>query len=111
MGLAEEGTITFVLEHEHQDWPTNDQGYKFGTIDTGQGVKAGAVKNPDKTLELRVSGPFGRQFHFHRPIPPCDERGLTVAITWKEPEVKLYLNGQEVETQNISGSADPTSDW
>ena len=64
MVLSDEGTIAFVLQHEHQDWLTNDHAYNFGTIDTGQGVKVGVVKHPDKTLELRVSDPFGQEFNF-----------------------------------------------
>ena len=96
MSTPNEGTLMFWLKHEHKDWSTNSEGYDFGSIEK-PGISAKAVKHPDKTIELNFSGPFG-QLSFRPPVPKCDERGLQVAITWKGPEVKLYLNGQLVDT-------------
>jgi hypothetical protein len=98
MGIEKEGSITFTLKHEHKDWATNDSGYRFGTVKIS-GVSVEAVKNPDRTVQLKVSGPLGKDFEFRTYIPECDERGLFVAITWKEPEINLYLNGKLVETK------------
>jgi hypothetical protein len=96
MNIPNEGTFMFWLKHEHKYWTTNTEGYDFGSIKK-LGLSANAVKHPDKTIELKFSGPFG-QLNFRRPIPKCDERGLQVAITWKDSEVLLYLNGQLVDT-------------
>lgn len=92
MSIREEGSVTFWLRHKHADWTTNSNGYSFGNIDTSE-ISVDAVKHPDRTIELTVSGPLGKDFTLRYPIPKCDARGLFVAITWESPEVKLYLNG------------------
>lgn len=99
MGLKNEGTMVFWLNHEHKDWSTNSSGYNFGTSRM-EDISAETTKHPDKTIEIKLTGPFDKSFVFRRPIPQCDPRGLQVAITWKDDEVKLYLNGQLVETKN-----------
>ena len=96
MNDQNEGTLAFLLKHEHRDWTTNSNGYDFGSFEK-PGLSANAVKHPDKTIELKFYGPFG-QLRFRRPIPRCDERGLQVVITWRDSEVKLYLNGELVDT-------------
>lgn len=98
MGLKNEGSIVFGLSHEHKDWPTNSSGYKFDIIEQ-KDISVEAKKLPDKTIEIKLTGPFDKTFVFQRPIPQCDERGLQVAMTWKDDEVKLYLNGQLEETK------------
>jgi len=77
------------LNHEHKDWSTNSSGYNFGTIKQGD-ISAEAKKHPDKTIEIKLTGPFDKAFVFQRPIPQCDQRGLQVAMTWKDNKVQLY---------------------
>ena len=96
MNNQNERTLVFWLKHEHRDWTINSNGYNFGLFEK-PGISANAVKHLDRTIELKFSGPFG-QLHFRRPIPRCDERGLQVVITWRDSEVKLYLNGKLVDT-------------
>ena len=103
MSLKNEGSMAFVLQHEHTDWPTNAHGYNFGAAGS-EGVTASAVKYPDKTLEIQVTGPFDEAFTFRQPAPECGERGLPVALTWKGQEVTLYLDGKAVETLRANGS-------
>lgn len=101
LSLENEGHITFWIRHEHRDWSTNSAGYNLGQI-AEPGISVDAKKHPDKTVELKVLGPFGHHFTFRTQIPPSDEHGLFVAITWKDRNVHLYLNGQRVETLHAS---------
>ena len=102
MSVQKEGTITFWLRHEDEDWPINSNGYRFPTV-THDGISVEPVKLPDKTMEVRVYGLLGQALTFRNPIPPCDERGLFVVITWKAPEwVKLYFNGNPIETRQTN---------
>ncbi len=101
MGIQSEGSITFWLRHEHEDWTTNSESYHFATVKR-PGVAVKAIKHPDKTIELELSGPLGQHFDFRHLIPECEARGLFVAITWKAPELNLYLNGKLVEAVSLS---------
>lgn len=98
--LEKEGTVEFRLTHQRPDWSRDDHRYKFGPFQYGD-IIVQAVKQPDKTVEITIRGPFGKRFTFHRPMPPC-ENELHVVITWKEQKVNLYLNGKLVETQEIT---------
>ena len=101
MSLKQEGSMDFWLKHPHRDWATNDNGYRFGPF-SYEGITCSAIKHPNRTIEISVRGPFDRRFTFRYPMPQCDERGLHVAITWKDDQVKLYLNGKHVGTQWVS---------
>ncbi len=100
MGLKNEGSIVFELKHEHKDWSTNSLGYNFKGIEL-QEISAEAKKHPDKTVEIKIVGPFDKSFVFKRPIPPCSQRGLHIAMAWKDNEVKLYLNGKPEDSKSI----------
>ena len=89
-----EGTLAFWLNHRHKDWTTNSNGYDFGSFEKSR-LTANSVKHPDKTIELKFSGPFGQR-RFQCPIPKCV--ALMVGITWRDSEVKLYLNGELIDT-------------
>ena len=97
--LANEGTVTFFLEHKNVDWTTDRDGYNFPDVQHGP-ISVSARKHPDRTVSIEISGPFGNNYDFREPIPECDERGLHVAITWGKNEVKLYLNGKPVKTRS-----------
>jgi hypothetical protein len=99
--LSKEGSIAFLLKHEHPDWATNDRAYKFGPFDQ---VLVGIVafKNADRTLEIRVA--FPDFFHtFRGPIPPLSDDGLRVMVSWKDKkEITLWMNGAKVQSAPFS---------
>lgn len=105
MGLKNEGSIVFWLSNEHKDWPTNSSGYNFPTV-KHKDITAEVKKHPDKTVEIKLTGPFDKTFTFRNPIPLCDQRGLQVAMTWKDDEVQLYLNGKPIKTKTVEESAE-----
>jgi hypothetical protein len=103
MGLKNvknEGSIVFWLNHEHKDWPTNSSGYNFDTVQN-EDISAEVTKHPDKTVEIKLTGPFDKTFVFRRSIPPCDQRGLQVAMAWKDDNVQLYLNGNPEDSKTV----------
>jgi hypothetical protein len=100
MSIKNEGSLVFWLNHEHKDWPTNSSGYNFGTSRI-EDISAETKKHPDKTIEIKIIGPFNKTFVFQRPIPPCDQRGLQVVITWGNDKVQLYLNGKLEDSKTI----------
>jgi len=100
MGIKNEGSIVFWLNHEHKDWSTNSSGYNFGITKQGD-ISVEAKKLPDKTIEIKLVGAFDKTFVFKNPIPQCDRRGLQVAVTWKNNKVELYLNGKPVDSKTV----------
>jgi hypothetical protein len=90
--------------HEHKDWVTNPYGYNFGTVKL-QEIVIEVVKQPDKQLEISVTGPFDSAFVFSSPIPHCKDNACLVAVTWSNCNVHLYLNGKREATKNVSQSA------
>ena len=104
MAAKAEGTITFWLRHEHPDWVTNESGYDFEPVQS-ESVSVEVRKEPEKTVAIKLIGPYDQSFLFHQPIPPCDDRGLFVALTWKNRNVTLHLNGKEVDTSAARDSA------
>lgn len=60
----------------------------------GRGATVKVAKNPDQTVNVTVELK-GMTFTFHARMPRCDSRGLFVAVTWSNTEVKLYLGGIE----------------
>jgi len=92
-----EGTMAFRLIHENPDWATDKNTYVFGEIQKSS-VRIDPTKRPPNIIELKVKGICGKDFTRNYPAFPCDERGLRVAISWKTPEVKIYMNGQHMET-------------
>jgi hypothetical protein len=92
-----EGTMAFRLIHENPDWATDNNTYAFGEIQKSS-VRIDPTKRPPNIIELKVKGICGKNFTRNYPAFPCDERGLRVAISWKTPKVKIYMNEQHVET-------------
>ncbi len=94
------GSATFCIRHEHPDWGRNGQEYRFQPVEV-QGVTISAVKHPDRALEIELKGALDRRTVFRSPIPPYDpQKGICVGLTWKDPEIKLYLQGKLVQTIN-----------
>jgi len=96
--LNKRGSAAVLITHEDEDWMTNDSRYAFGPYEEDE-ISVSAIKQPDKTLDIAISGPFGEIFTFEPPLPDIDEKNLPVAITWENKKVKLYLAGQLVETK------------
>jgi len=100
MGIVDEGTISFWCKHEQPNWPSNSAGYDFGTFEVQQ-MKFKVTKHPDCHLELDIEGPLGVHRIVRLPFPLCEDLGLHVAITWKRPEIIVYLNGQPAQIITI----------
>jgi hypothetical protein len=100
MAVTSEGTLSFRCSHSDKDWATNAKGYRFEGISVDE-LKASALKHPNRTVSVYFSGPHGKDFSFHHPMPLCDLRGFLVVITWTTNAVKLYLNGGLVESVEI----------
>ncbi len=102
--IPEKGTIAAWFTHDDLSWSTNDVGYNFDLFEYKTlGIRP--TKHPDKTIEIQVTGLRGEDFVFRHPMPACDARGLHVVLVWTAAEVKLYLNGEPVESAPF-GSAD-----
>ena len=96
MSLEQEGSLTFWLQHQHTDWQTNSQDYKFGPFNA-HGLSWVAFKHPDRSFQVVISGALSRPSTFNTRVPDiADPQGLFVVITWRFPTVTLYLNGQPV---------------
>lgn len=99
--IQNEGSITFTLTpgpNMPSDWPTDSGQYRFPPF-SSHGITLQCTKNEDRTLQAEVQGPLGQPFVFREPLPPeTDPQRLPIAITWKHPEVTLYLNGKPVRT-------------
>ena len=100
MGLQDEGTVEFFLEHPDTDWPTNTNTYNFQTL-SSQGITVMAVKRADKTLKLSVAGPLGQSFHYEGAVPRIGKKGLHVAISWSQLQITIYLAGKLVEKFSV----------
>jgi ribosomal protein S13 len=103
--IQNEGSITFWISHPHNDWPLNGYGYDFGRLNFPQfGIALSVVKNPDRTLEITISGPLYRTYVLKNRIQDSiiKNNRLFIAITWKYPKVTLYVNAQNTQTVDIS---------
>lgn len=96
--VQREGTVAFVVKHADADWSTNQKEYDFGRFEQ-PGIAIVVKKHADGSVQVAVAGPLGRDFTFRKPCPDCAAGDLFVAVTWKEHEVNLYLNGQLAESQ------------
>ena len=93
MGIEEEGSIAFRMRHADADWATNDQPYRFNPVEIGP-VRAWAMKRPDGMVEFHVVGALNSEIVLEGKMPPVNEHGLHVVITWSKKEVQLYLNAR-----------------
>lgn len=96
--LTREGTVLFWLRHHHPDWDTNRDGYKFPDFEHGP-IKVCCRKTPQRQLSIEISGPFGNTYDFTEPIPRKSEKGVSVAIRWKDGSVTLNLQGQRAKVR------------
>ncbi len=104
-----EGTIAVCCEHEHKDWLRNQQRYTFPPQAVPNGGTFQVVKHGDGTIEAALSQVAATNITFrvnqslvppsNRPDRPHD---LFVAVTWTPSQVRLYLNGHQMETRFLS---------
>ena len=93
--MQDRGTMSFKISHEHVDWMTNAQGYKFGSFGDGKTLDVVVLKNPDLSLEVRIV--FEHHFHtFSGPIADFAARELSVTFSWDPDEIKLLIDGVQV---------------
>jgi len=79
------------------DWATNEKEYTY--TGSNPGITATVYKHGDRTVEIRIAGPFERSFRFVSAIPECGSDPLRVRLTWREGEIRLFLNDKAVETK------------
>lgn len=97
---SDEGTVSFWLRPERPGGLTDASVVRFPPVSHGS-LRVTAVKNPDGKITITTDGLHGRTFTFSEPIPPCDERGLFVVVTWTTAKVELYFNGKAVNHINV----------
>ena len=98
--LQNEGTVEYNLRpgpNMPGDWATNSDRYTFPPFDR-HGISIQCVKHEDGTLEVEVTGVLGQLFVFRETLPEVDPKRLHVAVTWKHPEINLYLGGRPIKT-------------
>ena len=67
----------FRLIHEHEDWIANEVVYDFGMYTEGT-IILEAIKHSDKTIEVKIRGPFPNDIIFREPIPHCDAGTMSI---------------------------------
>jgi hypothetical protein len=93
-----EGTVMFWIRAD-PDRPqvfTDLLPARFPTFHQA-GVKIDVAKNPNGTALVTVDGPHARTYRLFACIPPCDDQGLFVVVTWSTSEVAVFFNGQPVQ--------------
>ena len=91
--IQKEGTMTFTLSHEHSDWITNKNGYRFKPL-SKEGLFIQPFKEPDGTFRISINGPLGHSLTLRQDISGISTPKLHVVLTWKDSSLKLYLNGE-----------------
>ncbi len=99
---ADEGTVEFWVRHDHADWMTNSNSYRFGPF-SASWMSVQVEKHPDGMVDVSLSGVFGEDFGFRHPIPQGE--ALHIAISWEKPTVSLYFSGKLVKAATATGSS------
>jgi hypothetical protein len=93
--LQNQGTFETWIKTNDPDWATNDKRYDCGVFDCGHGMSFRAIKHPNRTLEIIMTGPGGLMHGFEGPVPN-NNGPLFIVVSWKDGEIKLHLNGELV---------------
>ena len=97
MSIEKEGTITGNLKGTDPEWYKSKLPCRFPPIEAeGISVKAEKLAG-ESTLELNISGPFGKNFILHADVPQTPD--VHFAVTWEDGNVKLYLNGELADSK------------
>lgn len=94
---TDEGSTAFLLNSPDPRWREPGTGSTFPPLEVGR-LTFEAAKTPDGFLELRVIGLSVPDFTCRWSLPKIDDNGLMIAVTWKRPEIRIYLNGALVDT-------------
>lgn len=95
------GGIKFNIKHpDDQDWATNNKPYNFGTYEN-RGVSLTIIKHPDRTLQIDISGPFNESAGAFTQLPPDCPSVLSVAISWGNRKISLYLDSKLVSVLHL----------
>ncbi len=93
--MQDRGTMSFKISHEHADWMTNTQSYKFGPFGDGKTLDVVVFKNSDLSLEVRIA--FEHHSHtFSGQLAEFAGPELSVIFTWSPDEIKLCIDGVRV---------------
>lgn len=97
--LQQTGTVAFKISHADWDWAFNDRVYKFGPCGDEKTLDVVAIKNADRTLEIRVA--FEHWWHtFAGPTPtPSSSGEIHIAVTWDSKLIKLYVQGDLIASE------------
>ena len=98
--IQKEGSMTFTLSHEHSDWMTNKNGYRFKPL-SKEGLFIQPFKEPDGTFRISVNGPLGHSLTLRQDILGISTPKLHVVLTWKDLSLKLYLNGEFYKEKKV----------
>lgn len=98
--VQKEGSMSFTLSHEHNDWITNKNGYRFKPLSI-EGIFVQPFKDPDCTFRISINGSLGHSLTFRQDISEITTPKLHVALTWKDALVKLYLNGELAKEERV----------
>lgn len=78
--LTTTGSVTFWLRAANPGAFTDASVGRFAPW-SGHGIRVEVAKNPDATASVVIEGPHTKTYRMSAKIPPCDDRGLFVAIT------------------------------
>jgi len=98
--IQKEGSMTFTLCHQHNDWITNNKGYRFQPL-SKEGIFVQPFKDPNKTFKISINGPLGHSLTLRQDVSGITSSKLHVVLTWKDKLVKLYLNGKLVKEEAV----------
>lgn len=89
--------MIFHVDHQHSDWIVNASRYSFGSLQKGC-LKVKPKKHEDGTMAIVIDGIADNTLLCREAIPRSTQPGVSIAITWTESDVNIYLNGQKVKT-------------
>ena len=97
----DEGSAVFLLNNPDPAWRQAGITCTFAPYTVGR-LTFQATKTADGFLEVTVAGLFVPEFTRRWPLPALDDKGLVIAITWKRPEILIYLKGALVDTIHLA---------
>lgn len=99
--LSTQGGIRFAIYNPNENWITDDTVYRFNEAPPTHGISVGVAKYVPNKLEIRISGPYSRNFWFFTDAPPFHPKGILIALQWKaDGTLTLFINGIPAETKH-----------